>query len=131
MTDKSKYQFGYDVLATLRDRNYVPGKGTTLPKPRYETFTPTIEVFLKEHLFADLFSRDVLDYRSRQLATVGVLSNLPGTNAQLRSHIDITLIQGVTEEQMRHLFTVIGAYLGKERGDNALAVLQEVVNSRK
>ena len=131
VTDKSKYQYGYDVLATLRDPDYVPGKGAAPPKPRYETFTPAIEVFLKEHLFADLFGRDVLDYRSRQLATVGVLSSLSGTNDQLRSHIGITLIQGVTEEQMRHLFTMMGTYLGKERGDNALAVLQEVVNSRK
>lgn len=74
--------------------------------------------------------RDVLDYRSRQVATVGVISNLPGANAQLRSHIGLTMMQGFTEQQMRHLFRVMGAYFGKERGDNAMAILQQVIDSQ-
>lgn len=134
-TDKSKYEFGHDVLAKLRNPAFEPGPAGSLKRPdngpRYETFTPTIEVFLKEHLFADIFMRDVLDYASREVATVGVISNLPGANAQLRSHIGLTMTQGFTEEQMRHLFTVMGNYLGKERGDNAMAVLQQVVGSQK
>ena len=131
VTNKSKYQYGSDTLATLRDPKYVPGKEGAAPKPRYETFAPAIEVFLKEHLFADLFSRDTLDYLSREIATVGVISNLLGTNAQLRSHIGLAMTQGASEEQMRPLFTVMGSYLGKERGDNALGVLQEVLGSKK
>lgn len=123
-TDKTRYQYGSDVLEALRH-------ATTPPvKPRYESFTPTIEQFLKEHLFADLFMRDVLDYRSREIVTVGVLCNLPGTNAQFRSHTGLAMNQGLTEQQMRHLFAILGSYLGKERGDNALGVLQEVVDSR-
>ena len=131
VTKKSTYQYGTDTLATLRDPKYVLGKEGAAPKPRYEIFTPAIEVFLKEHLFADLFSRDTLDYLSREIATVGVISNLPGANAQLRSHIGLAMTQGANEEQMRHLFMVMGTYLGKERGDNALGVLQEVLGSKK
>lgn len=131
VTDKSKYQYGADVLATLRNPNAAPGTAPAAAKPRYEAFAPTIEVFLKEHLFADIFMRDLLDYRSREIATVGVLSNLPGANAQFRSHTGLAMAQGITEEQMRHLFTVMGSYLGKERGDNALGVLQELVGSAK
>ena len=131
VTNKSKYQYGSDTLATLRDPKYVPGKSATAPKPRYEAFAPTIEVFLKEHLFADLFSRDTLDYLSREIATVGVISNLPGANAQLRSHIGLAMTQGANEEQMRHLFLVMGTYLGKERGDNALMVLQQAMDAQK
>ena len=129
--NKDKYQYGHDVLAKLRDPKYVPGTAVTAPKPRYETFTPTIEVFLKEHLFADLFSRDVLDYQNREIATVGVLSNLPGANAQFRSHTALAMTQGASEEQMRHLFTMMGSYLGKGRSDNALSVLKEITASRK
>lgn len=129
LTIGNKYEYGHEVLARLRNPNHVPGQSVSSPRPRYETFTPIIEVFLKEHLFASLFGRDVLDYLSRQIATVGVLSNLPGTNAQLRPHIGITMIQGASEEQMWHLFTMMEAYLGRERSRNALAVLQEVVSS--
>ena len=134
-TDKSRYEYGHDVLAKLRNPSFVPGPAGSLKipasRPKYETFAPTIEVFLKEHLFADIFMRDVLDYQSREIATVGVLSNLPGTNAQFRSHIGLTMVQGFSEQQMKHLFAVLGTYLGKEREDNALAVLQQAVEDQK
>lgn len=134
-TDKSKYEYGHDTLATLRDPSFQPGPAGSLKlpaqRPRYETFTPTIEVFLKEHLFADIFIRDVLDYRSREIATVGVLFSLPGANAQFRSHTGLTMTQGFSEQQMKNLFTVMGSYLGRERGDNALLVLQQAVDARK
>ncbi len=134
-TDKSKYEYGHDTLARLRDPSFQPGPAGSLKlpaqQPRYETFAPTIEVFLKEHLFADIFIRDLLDYRSREIATVGMLFNLPGTNAQFRSHTGLAMTQGFSEQQMKDLFTVMGSYLGRERGDNALAVLQEAVDARK
>lgn len=134
-TDKSKYEYGHDTLARLRDPSFRPGPAGSLKipaqRPRYETFAPTIEVFLKEHLFADIFMRDALDYPSREIATVGVLFNLPGANAQFRSHTGLAMTQGFNERQMRDLFTVMGSYLGKERVDNALAVLQQAVDARK
>ncbi len=134
-SDKTKYEYGHDTLAKLRDPSFMPGPPGSLKRtdngPRYETFTPAIEVFLKEQLFADIFMRDVLDYSSREVATVGAISNLPGANDQLRSHIGLTMTQGFTEQQMRHLFTVMGTYFGKERGDNALMVLQQAVDGQK
>lgn len=134
-TEKSKYEYGHDTLARLRDPSFQPGPAGSLKlpdqRPRYETFTPTIEVFLKEHLFADIFSRDVLDYRSREIATVGVLFNLPGSNAQFRSHTGLAMTQGFSEQQMQDLFSVMGSYLGRERGDNARMVLQQAVDARK
>jgi alkylhydroperoxidase/carboxymuconolactone decarboxylase family protein YurZ len=127
----SRFERGYNNLAALRNPNHVPGQADPTPEPRYVAFTPAIEVFLKEHLFGDVFSRDVLDWQSRQLATVGVISNLPGANAQLRSHINLTMVQGATVEQMRNLFINMEQYVGKERTENALSVLQELINSRR
>lgn len=123
--DKSRYDYGVEVLAELRK--------TTGPVPpsRVEIFNPVIDVLLKEHLFADLFSRDNLDYLTRELGTIGALTNLPGTNPQLRSHIGICLNLGVTEGQMEGLFVGMAAYLGKERSDNALGVLQQAIEMRK
>lgn len=123
---KDKYKYGHQTLADLRK---VPvGTGS---KPRYELFTPTIEVFLKEHLFADIFARDTLKYLEREIATVGALSNLPGANAQFRAHTGLAMTQGVTEEQMKDLFTCMGNYFGREREDNAKTVLEEAVKVKK
>jgi quercetin dioxygenase-like cupin family protein/glutaredoxin len=123
--DNGKYQYGVDVLAELRKTT-----GPVSPS-RVEVFNPVIEVFLKEHLFADLFARDNLDYLSRELAVVGALFNIRGTNAQLRSHITICLNLGVSDDQMRSLLAGMAMYLGKERSDNALGVLQLIIDSRK
>ncbi|MDR1872453.1 MAG: carboxymuconolactone decarboxylase family protein [Deltaproteobacteria bacterium] len=132
---KSRYEYGQDVLAKLRDPAFKPGPAGSPkpigPVPRYETFTPIIETLLKEHIFADLFSRDVLDYESREIATVGVISNLKGANEQLRAHIGLALNQGVTAEQLKDIFQEMGPRLGQERADNALAVLRQVMESPK
>ena len=34
------------------------------------TFVPFLDTLLKEHLFADIWGRDNLDYRSRELVTI-------------------------------------------------------------
>ena len=68
----SRYERGRNVLAEISD---VP---TDAPKAGYAVFAPTIERFLKEHLFADLFERDLLTYRERELATVSILAGVGG-----------------------------------------------------
>lgn len=123
--DKSRYDYGYAVLQKLRNTT------DEMPLSRTEKFAPTMERFLKEHLFADLFMRDNLDFLSREISTVGALANLPGTNAQMRSHVGIAMNMGASERQMRHLFSVMGSYLGKEREENAVGVLEAVLESRK
>ena len=51
---RSKYERGRDILVEIS------GIPADAPKADYAILAPEIEVFLKEHLFADLFERDVL-----------------------------------------------------------------------
>ncbi|MES2797901.1 MAG: carboxymuconolactone decarboxylase family protein [Bacteroidota bacterium] len=69
---ESKYETGKQTLQKLTG---IEEKG---PKTGAAAFTPVIDVFLKEHLFADIFSRDVLTYQQRELATISVLPALVG-----------------------------------------------------
>ena len=68
----SRYERGRDILAEIS------GTSASVPKAGYAVFAPTIERFLKEHLFADLFERDLLTYSERELATVSVLAGVGG-----------------------------------------------------
>ena len=56
---RSKYERGRDILVEIS------GIPKDAPKADYAILAPEIEVFLKEHLFADLFERDVLTYAER------------------------------------------------------------------
>ena len=74
--DMNKDAYGAKVRARLGGREVIP------PPSGYQLFTPVIDTFLKEHLFADIFARDNLDFLSREIATVGALSSLEGHPSQ-------------------------------------------------
>src|SRR5690606_22835092 len=62
--DRDKYERGVETLYELT------GSDWSKPETGYGAFDPTIDTFLKEHLFADIFERDVLSYDQRQLTTI-------------------------------------------------------------
>lgn len=123
-TDRSKYEIGRDNLAVLS------GVQPPAVQTGYAAFTPTIEVFLKEHLFADIFERGIFDYQTRELITVSALASLGNVNAQLRSHMNISLRNGLTETQLRELIAILESTVGKKEAANATEVLNGLLASR-
>ena len=110
---ESKYETGKQTLQKLTG---VEEKG---PKTGANAFTPIIDTFLKEHLFADIFSRDVLTYQQRELATISVLSALDGVAPQLQFHLGVGLNIGLTESQLNQLFSFIQAQIGEKQAEVA------------
>ena len=98
--DSNKYERGKAILEKLTG---VPETG---PKAGYAAFAPIIEIFLKEHLFADIFERDILTYTERELITVSVLSSIGGVEPMLQSHLKICLNVGLTADQL-HQFVIV------------------------
>jgi 4-carboxymuconolactone decarboxylase len=96
----------------------------------YSAFAPVIDTFLKEHLFADIFERDVLTYAQRELVTISVLGGIGGVEPMLRSHFTISLNVGLTPQQLTHFISVIESTAGKEKADAAKSVLAEVLKNR-
>ena len=62
-------------------------------------FHPQLDEYLKAHLFGDIFARDNVDWRTRELATIAALAARPETEPQMKSHIQVGLINGLTEAQ--------------------------------
>ncbi len=122
--ERSKYDRGKAILEALSG---VPETGS---KTGYAAFAPTIEVFLKEHLFADIFERDVLTYQERELVTVSVLSSIGGVEPMLRSHFNLCLNVGLTPSQLQQFVGVIETTLGKKEAKAAQKVLDEVLKSK-
>ncbi|MFN8256208.1 MAG: carboxymuconolactone decarboxylase family protein [Bacteroidales bacterium] len=120
-----KYERGKKVLEEL----------TKLPQPEklsgYSAFAPVIDTFLKEHLFADIFERDVLSYRERELVTISVISTIGGAEPMLNSHLKICLNVGLTPEQLQQFVKILKTTIGKKEAKDAQAVLNEVLKNRK
>lgn len=124
-TNLDRDAYGTKVRAQLAGQETIP------PASGYQLFAPTIDTFLKEHLFADIFVRDVLDHQTRELATISALAALSGTAGQLQFHLGASMNTGLTEAQLRHFAAVIEDKVGTQEGQIAVGVLDRVLASRR
>jgi quercetin dioxygenase-like cupin family protein/alkylhydroperoxidase/carboxymuconolactone decarboxylase family protein YurZ len=118
--DKSKLQFGTEMQTKLVGQ---PVKGEVFE------FAPAIDQFLKEHLFGNIFGRDNLDWKTRELATISTLAAIGGVENQLRSHFGVGMYNGITQLQLHHLVSLIHSNVGAKEGDAAREVLQNVLGN--
>lgn len=97
---------------------------------RVYEFAPVIDTFLKNHLFGDIFSRDVLTFRERELATVSALASLPA-EPQLVSHLNCCFVVGWSGEEMQAFATVLKDRVGRAEGELAEKCLKSVLEKRR
>jgi alkylhydroperoxidase/carboxymuconolactone decarboxylase family protein YurZ len=116
-------------MLELGAANQTQLSGAPVSGPLFD-FAPAIDQFLKTHLFGDIFSRDNLDWQSREIATVAALASLDGLESQLRSHFGIALNTGLTEAQLRALVTYLHARVGLDHGGRADEVLDKALAAR-
>jgi 4-carboxymuconolactone decarboxylase len=120
--DTNKYETGRRTLEKLS------GQPTSKPTEGYGAFSPEIDRFLKEHLFADIFSRDVLNYADRELTTVSALIVLGGVEPMLRSHMRLAMNQGLTLGQLEQVLLLIEKSVSKTDADAARKVYAEIAS---
>lgn len=120
-----KYERGKEILGEL----------TKTPQPEtltgYSAFAPAMDTFLKEHLFADIFERDVLSYAQRELVTVSVIAAIGKAEPMLKSHLTICMNVGLSPEQLQQYVEVLKSTIGKKDAQSAQKVLDEILTHKK
>ncbi len=124
-SDFDKDAYGAKVRAKLA------GRETDISNAKWQLFSPAVDRFLKEHLFADLFVRDVISHKDRELATISALANMTGTEGQLRFHLGAAMNTGLSEAQMKDFISVLRTKVGDAEAESAQKILTEVLNNRK
>ena len=125
VNDTPKYETGWKNLAKLGGRS--TDGPIEKPTSGYGAFSPEIDRFLKEHLFADLFSRDVLTFAERELTTISVLIAIgSGVEPMLASHLGLTMKQGLTRTQIEEVFSVVEKSVSKADADAARKVFSGI-----
>lgn len=124
MDDKEKYTLGKKNLAELSG---VPAPTTPTG---YAAFAPVIDKFLKEHLFADIFDRDILSWQDRELATVSVITGVGGVEPMAAAHMGICIHQGLTPEQMNALLNIVEMNLGSQYSNPLRSVVENLTKSK-
>lgn len=101
--------------------------GQKISGPLFE-FAPTIDFYLKSHLFGDIFQSDVLTWKERELATIAALANMQGVNSQLQAHLSISLNNGVSPAQLQAFIDILHTECSEDVSRNAKQVLSTVLN---
>lgn len=76
--------------------------------------------------YGDILSRPGLDPQQRELVTLGLLTAMGGTEAQLEVHIAASLNVGLTPEQIIEVFLQSSVYCGFPRALNAVGAARRV-----
>lgn len=88
-------------------------------------FAPEIDEYLKAHLFGDIFSRDVLSWQDREIATVSMLAAMAGTEGQLKSHVNMSLNIGITKQQLQAIQQALSQHVSGETGEKLAKILND------
>jgi len=100
-------------------------------KNAYDDFSPELVQFILEYGYGDIFSRDNLSKKHRQIATIAVLTALGNSQPQLKFHINGGLNIGVTAEEIKEIMLLMTIYAGFPSAINGTNVLKEVLEERK
>lgn len=120
-SDFDKAGYGHKI------RNALVGRDVSKRTSGYPVFTPVIDQFLVEHLFADIFYRDVLSHQQRELATISILAALTGTEPQLKAHLRVSMNVGLGKTQLEDYISVLRQDVSVESAEKAAEVFNDLL----
>lgn len=86
--------------------------------------------YVAEFAYGDIHSREGLESRERQIATIAMLTALGGQERQLRLHIEGGLNVGLSVEEIEEVILHTVPYVGFPRAISAQNALEEVLSER-
>lgn len=99
-------------------------------KDACDNFSPELVKLMLEFGYADIFSRDNLNIKHRQIITIAALTALGNAQPQLKFHINAGLNIGLTVENIREIMLLMSVYAGFPSAINGTNLLKEVVDQR-
>jgi 4-carboxymuconolactone decarboxylase len=86
--------------------------------------------YIVEFAFGDIYQRDGLSLRDRELATVAMLVAMGGREPQLHVHFGAALNVGLTVQELEEVVIQTVPYAGFPTAINAMNLLKKVVDER-
>jgi 4-carboxymuconolactone decarboxylase len=90
-------------------------------------FAPEFAKVNVEFPFGDLYTRDVLDSKTRELATIAALTVQGSSLPQLKVHVKGALKCGATKDEIVEVITQMIAYCGFPAATNALLAAKDTI----
>ncbi|ADF51634.1 Carboxymuconolactone decarboxylase [Zunongwangia profunda SM-A87] len=92
--------------------------------------SPDLAKYTIEYPFGDVYSRDILDNRTKEIAVVAALAAMGNVEPQLKVHINAALNVGVTSEEISEIMILMSVYAGFPSALNGTLALKDVLKER-
>lgn len=90
---------------------------------------PDLSRFVVEFPYSEIYTREELDLKTREICTVSALTVL-GTIPQLKEHINAALNVGNSPTEIVEIIMQMSAYCGFPKSINAMMAAKEVFEER-
>ncbi len=95
-----------------------------------KNISPDLGKYIIEYGFGDIYSRNTLDNRTKEIAVVAALTAMGNVEPQLRVHINAALNVGVTSQEISEVMILMSLYAGFPSALNGTFALKEVLKER-
>ena len=119
----SRYEKGKKTLESIQNRSV-----EEIFK-ELEDIAPDLLRFVVEFPYSEIYTRQELDLKTREICTVSALTVL-GTIPQLKEHINAALNVGNTPTEIVEIIMQMSAYCGFPKSINAMMAAKEVFAER-
>lgn len=120
----SRYEKGKKTLESIQERSV-----DEIFK-ELEDIAPDLSRFVIEYPYSEIYTREELDLKTREICTVSALTVL-GTIPQLKEHINAALNVGNTPSEIVEVIMQMSAYCGFPKSINAMIAAKEVFKERE
>lgn len=119
----SRYEKGKEVLEGIQERSV-----EEIFKD-FEDIAPDLGRFVVEFPYSEIYTRNEVDLKTRELCTVAALTVL-GTIPQLKDHIGAALNVGNSPVEIVEIIMQMSAYCGFPKAINGAVAAKEVFGER-
>lgn len=121
---QTRLQRGHEALKAI------DGHGGEAVVAALADIAPDFATLLLEFPFGDIYSREGLDLRSREVATIAALAAMGTAQPQLKVHIQAGLNVGLTRDEIVEICMQMAVYAGFPAALNALFAAKEVFDAQ-
>ncbi|EME3969588.1 carboxymuconolactone decarboxylase family protein [Vibrio fluvialis] len=114
----------------LAKLNEIDGDAGQKVMESLQDISPDLARFTVEYPFGDIYSREGLDLKSREIATVAALTALGNCTPQLKVHLNAALNVGCTEDELKEVILQMSVYAGFPAALNGMFAFKEVLAER-
>ena len=122
---ESRFDKGLELL------NEIDGEAGQNVIDSLQDICPDLAKYTIEFPFGDIYARNGLDLKSREIATVAALTALGNCAPQLKVHLNAALNVGCSEDEVKEVILQMAVYAGFPAALNGMFAFKEVLSERK